>query len=132
MQKTKLSRKFYRIWLFWVGIIATFAYRIIVILNYYSKLWVEIAWYIGTLGFIWYFAHRYRVEKKREDLISEQKLAEKIEKNKELTPENRKSLVYILKGLRTSKAQWNYIVIFVFSVLALIYATYINLAKWLG
>lgn len=132
MQKTKISRKFYRIWLFWVGIIATFAYRIIVILNYYSKLWVEIAWYIGTLGFIWYFAHRYRVEKKREDLISEQKLAEKIEKNKELTDENRKSLVYILNGLKTSKAQWNYVVIFVFSVLALIYATYVNLAKWLG
>jgi len=65
MSKNHLSHKFYRVWLFWVGVIATIAYRIIVILNYYSQVWVEIAWYIGTIGFIWYFAHRYRVEKRR-------------------------------------------------------------------
>lgn len=132
MSKTSLSHKSYRIFLFWVGIIATFSYRIIVILNYYSQVWVEIAWYIGTIGFIWYFAHRYRVENKRDLLVEKQRLAYKIEKGKELNAKDREALVYILKGLKSSLAKWNYIGIFLFSVLALIYATYVNVLKLIG
>ncbi len=132
MPQTKLSHKFYRVVLFWVGLIATLAYRIIVVLNYYSQVWVEIAWYIGTIGFIWYFAHRYRVENKRDKLVENQRLAYKIENNQVLSKQNRESLIYILKGLKTSKAKWNYVIIFLFSTLALIYATYVNLMKWLG
>ncbi len=118
----KLSKKWYRIWIFLVGVIATFAYRIIVVLNFYSPLWVEIAWYIGTIGFIWYFAHRFRVENKRDLLVERLHLAKKIEDKAELTDEDREAAVYILRGLKTSWAKWNYIVIFGFSLIALIYA----------
>lgn len=131
MPKNKTSNKYYRIWLFWVGIIATIAYRIIVILNYYSALWVEIAWYIGTIGFCWYFAHRYRVAHKRKKLIERQKLAYKISNNKPLDKADREVILYILKGLRSSKAQWNYIAIFFFSAVAFIYATIVNIMKWI-
>jgi hypothetical protein len=132
MPEYKTSKHFYRILVFWVGIIATFAYRIIVVLNYYSALWVEIAWYIGTIGFIWYFAHRYRVENKREELINEKKLSYKIFHKKELTDDDREALVYVLKGLKSSKARWNYIVIFTFSVIALVYALINDAIRWLG
>ena len=132
MPKNRLSHKFYRNLLFLVGIIATFCYRIIVVLNYYSQLWVEIAWYIGTLGFIWYFAHRYRVANRRDKLVEDKRLAYKIETNQKLSGPDRDALVYILKGLKTSKAKWNYIFIFIFSVLALIYAAYHNLVRWLS
>ena len=121
MPANKLSHKFYRELVFWVGIIATFAYRIIVILNQYSQAWVEIAWYIGTIGFIWYFAHRFRVENNRDHLVEEKNLAAKIEASAVLSGDDRDALVYILKGLKTSKAKWNYIFIFVFSALALLY-----------
>lgn len=121
MSPNKLSHQFYRELVFWVGIIATFAYRIIVILNQYSKTWVDIAWYIGTIGFVWYFAHRFRVENKRDKLVEEKNLAGKIESNAVLSADDRDALVYILKGLKTSKAKWNYIFIFVFSALALLY-----------
>lgn len=121
----------YRDLLFWVGVVATFSYRIIVILNYYSKVWVEIAWYVGTIGFIWYFAHRWRVENKRDKLVEDKRLAYKIKYKKELTADDRHALTYILKGVKTSKAKWNYIVIFVFSMVALIYATYNNIMRWL-
>ncbi|HAH04134.1 TPA: hypothetical protein DCL28_01065, partial [Candidatus Komeilibacteria bacterium] len=84
-EPARLSRQLYRNLVFVVGIIATFAYRIIVVLNYYSQLWVEISWYIGTLGFIWYFAHRYRVENKRDKLVEEKQLAEKIVSQGELS-----------------------------------------------
>ncbi len=132
MARNNLSHRFYRVLLFWVGVIATLAYRIIVILNYYSQLWVEIAWYIGTIGFIWYFAHRYRVENKRDLLVENQRLAYKVEKGGKLSDKDKSALIYILKGLKSSKAKWNYIVIFLFSVVALIYATYVNIVRWLG
>jgi len=127
----RISNKYYRLWLFWVGIIATIAYRAIVIINHYSDFWVEVAWYIGTIGFIWYFAHRYRVANDREDIIKERGLAEKINGNKPLSKEDRDVLLYILKGLKSSKSQWNYIAIFFFSIVALIYETYVLVIKWL-
>ncbi len=127
MSKSKLSKKYYRVLLFWVGVTATFSYRIIVILNHYSKLWVEIAWHVGTISFIWYFAHRYRVASSRANIIKERKLAHKIYNKEELDQGDRDALLYILKGLRSSKAKWNYIAIFVFSILALIYSIFNNI-----
>ncbi|MCF7820538.1 MAG: hypothetical protein K9M44_03665 [Candidatus Pacebacteria bacterium] len=120
----KLNHKLYRIWLFIVGIIATIAYRIIIVLNYYSPVAVEIAWYIGTIGFVWYFIHRYKVENRRDHLIESMRLAEKIANKEELKDKERQALVYILKGLKTSLAKWNYIAIFLLSALALAYGIY--------
>jgi hypothetical protein len=125
----KLNHRYYRNLLFVIGIIATIAYRIIIVLNYYSAMWVEIAWYIGTIGFVWYFIHRYNVENRRDHLIESLGLAKKIENKEELNDEERQATVYILKGLKTSLAKWNYIAIFVFSAIALLYAIYQDLAN---
>ena len=65
-------------------------------------------------------------------LIVKNKLGYKIHHKKELTKEDREALVYILRALRSSKARWNYIVIFVFSILALVYAVVVDIIKWLG
>jgi hypothetical protein len=118
---TVLSSKFYRRWMFVLGIIATIAYRIIVVLNGYNQIYVQIAWYIGTIGFVWYFAHRFKIENRRDKLITDLGLEEKIRNNQVLTNKERESLVYILKGLQTSLSKWNYIAIFFFSAIALIY-----------
>ena len=131
MSKPRTSNKYYRLLVFWVGIIATIAYRIVVVLNYYSAFWVEVAWYIGTVGFVWYFAHRFRVENNREQLIVKKKLIYKVFHNKRLAEDDRNALVYILKSLRSSKAKWNYIAIFVFSALALLYGIYADLMHFL-
>ncbi len=117
----QLSKQSYRYFMFVLGIIATIAYRVIVVLNYYSPLLVQIAWYIGTIGFVWYFAHRYKVENRRDNLITNMKLTEKIEKGEALSEEETSVLVYILKGLKTSLSKWNYIAIFILSALALVY-----------
>lgn len=128
----KLSHNLYRIWLFALAIIATIAYRIIIVLNYYDPLWVQIAWYIGTIGFVWYFAHRYRVENKRDKLITDLKLVEKVEREEPLNKDEKASLVYILKALKTSLSKWNYIVIFFLSAIALIYAIYQDITRFLS
>jgi hypothetical protein len=130
MERKNLSHSYYRIIVFWVGIVATIAYRAIVILNYYSPLLVEIFWYIGTLGFIWYFAHRYRVEHSRQQMITQDHLSRKIERAEELTARDREEISYILKGVKTGRAKWNYIAIFTFSIIALIIATINNIIRF--
>ncbi len=126
-----LNNRFYRIWIFIVAVIATIAYRIVVILNHYSQFWVEVVWYIGTIGFIWYFAHRYRVENRRDQLIEKLQLINKIEVSQSFKAEDKSALLYILKSLDTSLAKWNYIAIFFFSFLAMVYAIYVDLSALL-
>jgi hypothetical protein len=120
----KLNHKLYRTLLFVIGIIATIAYRIIIVLNYYSPIAVQIAWYIGTIGFVWYFAHRFKVENRRDILITKLELTKKIEKGVSLDKTEKEALVYILKSLQTSLSKWNYIAIFILSTLALVYGLY--------
>lgn len=122
-----LSSHYYRIWIFMVGVAATIAYRLVVILNHYSQFWVEVAWYIGTIGFIWYFAHRFRIENRRDRLIEKLRLVEKVEAGQPFNPEEKDALLYILKSLDTSLAKWNYIAIFFFSGLAMLYAIFVDL-----
>lgn len=126
--KYHTSNKYYRWLIFIIGVIATLAYRIIIVLNYYSSFLVEISWYIGTIGFIWYFAHRYRVENYQAKLIRDRKLSEKIFQNN-LTNEDRDALQYILKSISSSKAKWNSIAIFILSAAALIYAIVAEIMK---
>ena len=122
------SNKYYRLLVFAVGIIATVAYRIIIILNNYSSLLVSISWYVGTIGFVWYFAHRYRVQDRRSDLIRDKGLAKKV-KDGGLTPDDRKALLYILKSTTSSKAKWNSIMIFALSAIALAYAVVADIIR---
>jgi hypothetical protein len=125
----KLNHKIYRVWMFVVGILATLAYRLIVVLNHYSALWVQIAWYIGTIGFVWYFAHRFNVEKRRDQVIEDLSLVQKVQETEVFSLEEKSALVYILKSLQTSLAKWNYIAIFVISSLALAYGIYQDFIK---
>lgn len=111
----------YRMFVFWIGIMATLAYRAIIIVSRYSQVWVDIIWYLGTIGFVWYFAHRFHIEEKRDHIIINQNLIKKVKASKDLKKEDREALEYTLKSLVSSKSRWNYIVIFVASALALIY-----------
>ena len=123
MSKYHTSNKYYRLWLFWVGVIAPISYRAIILFNNISTTSVKIAWYIGTIGFIWYFAHRYRVQNYRQNLIKEKRLVEKVCENN-LNKEDCDALEYVLRSLKSTKAKWNYIAIFFFSIIALLYGIY--------
>ncbi len=121
MTEFKIHHKWYRELIFWVGVIATIAYRIIIFLNYLpNHLWSDIVWYIGTIGFVWYFAHRYNIEIRRAKIIKERGLEAKAAKAEKLSDDDRQALVETLRSLQSSKAQLNYIVIFVASGLALV------------
>lgn len=115
----------YRNFFLWIGLIATIAYRVIIILEHVEGPWVKIMWYVGTIGFVLYFAHRYQITEIRSDLIRDRQLPDKI-KNSNLIADDRRALTYILGTLRSSKERWTYITIFVSSGLALLAGIYLD------
>ncbi len=115
-----------RLFFFWVGIIATIAYRIIIILDFYSPSWVKIAWYIGTIGFIIYFGHRFDIARKKAKLIQRYKLVETID-NSNIDPQKKLILHYLAKTTVTSKARWNAVVIFFLSIAALLIGIFLDI-----
>ena len=115
-----------RLFFFGAGIIATVAYRIIIVLNLYSPLWVKIAWYIGTIGFVLYFGHRYNIAKKRANLVRDYKLIEAVDKADCIDPQKKLALRYLVKTSLTSKSRWNAGIIFILSFAALLIGIFMD------
>lgn len=116
----KTDPKPIRLLYFYLGIIATFAYRVIIVLNFYEPIYVKVAWYVGTVGFIFYFWSRYKVVNQFHKLIREQALVKALNTPCSLTEDQQKALAHIVETLDTTKAQLNYVIIFILSFLALI------------
>ncbi len=120
MELIKANKGIIRLFFFWVGIIATFTYRAIIVLNFYSPYWVKVFWYIGTIGFVLYFGHRYQIERKRADLVLKYDLIKAVEKQKTIKGAKKEALKYLVETNLTSKSRWNSAFIFWLSLLALI------------
>jgi len=118
-----------RLFFFWVGLIATVAYRIIIVLNLYSPLWVKVAWYIGTIGFVFYFGHRFNVASKRARLVKDYQLVEAVDKA-DIDPQKKLALHYLVKTSLTSKSRWNSAVIFILSLVALFIGIFIDIFSY--
>jgi len=116
-----------RLFFFVMGIIATIAYRIIIVLNLYSPLLVKIAWYIGTIGFIFYFGHRFDIARKRANLVKDYKLIETVDKADCIDSQKKLALHYLVKTSLTSKSQWNSGMIFILSFLALLIGIFMDI-----
>lgn len=114
---------------FWSGIIATISYRIIIIFSAEQNFLIRLFWYIGTIGFVIYFIHRYQISENRARIILEHNLDEKVTQLSSLSGEDREALTYIIKSLEVSHERWNYIIIFISSILALLIGIYLDLIK---
>ncbi len=111
---------------FWAGIVATISYRIIIVFTDQQIFWIRLFWYLGTIGFVVYFIHRYIISEKRAKVISEHNLDEKVAKLTEIDSEDKEALSYILKSLEISHERWNYIIIFLTSAIALLVGIYLD------
>jgi hypothetical protein len=119
----KASSSYARTFYFISGIIATLAYRIIFLLD---GVWIKIVWYIGTVGFIFYFWHRTRVETKRAEMVHQYKLIPAIE-DSTIPPEQKSALRYLIETTMTSKARFNSAFILISSIVALIISIFLDL-----
>lgn len=112
----KANIGFRRWFFFWAGIIATLAYRVIIVLEDY---FIKVAWYIGTIGFILYFGHRTHIQKKRMEIVKDNKLVKVVGALK-IKKSQKDALSYLVKSAVTSKVRWNSLFIFWLSILALV------------
>lgn len=120
---------FVRAFYFWVGILATLAYRIVIVLTNVDPIWLKVSWYVGTIGFIIYFIHRYQISELRSKLITKNGLSAKINDVTTLTAEDKEAMNYIFTTLQSSRERWNFIFIFASSALALLAGIYFDFIR---
>ncbi len=126
MKEFKPNAPWVRSFFFWIGIIATILYRAIIVLANLNQGLLKGAWYVGTVGFILYFAHRYSVAARRAKLVAEYKLTERIAGSTEFNDEEKSAMQYIFGTLLSSKEKWNYYVIFATSIIALLWGVLVD------
>lgn len=120
MSLPTIHRPATRAFFFWTGIISTILYRAIIFFTDANHVVLRVIWYVGTIGFIVYFAHRYDVAKRRSRVVRDLNLAEKIPQLKDLSDQDRQGLQYLFATLQSSREKWNYYVIFASSIVAVL------------
>lgn len=114
-KKVEPSSKFLRLFYFLSGVVATIAYRIVIWLD---PFWIQVSWYIGTIGFIIYFGHRTIVETKRANLVKNYNLVQAVRQS-DIPEDEKEVLSYLTETSVTSKARFNSLFIFLASLLVL-------------
>lgn len=114
---------------FIIGIISAIAIRLVTILADLKPIYGQFSWYVGVLGFLIFFVYKFIIEKRRQRLIKNKDIMNKIAKGQDLTEEERKIISDILCSLTSDKDKINYFVIFFTSAIALIMALYLDFFK---
>lgn len=71
------------------------------------------------MGNFLFFCYRYLISKNRKGTIQQFELIDKIENEEHLNPEDRHALVYILQSIKRSPESINYLIISLFSLVAI-------------
>lgn len=114
---------------FIVGLVAVIAVRAVTILEHVRPSYGKIAWYIGILGFVIYFAYKYKTDHSRSLVIKNSKLVDKVLHGDRIEKEDREMIGSVLCALSSSKDRINYLIIFVSSAVVLIIAFYLDLLR---
>jgi hypothetical protein len=104
---------------FALGLTTAIAFRIIIILQHFSPGWVRPVWYFAVVGNLVFFYYRYRIAEKRKRAVDEHGLIGKIETDTCFSPMEREALVYLLRSIKRSPENLNYLIISAFSIAAI-------------
>jgi len=104
---------------FLLGLLSSVAFRAIILLQKYSPDWVRPVWYFGVLGYMLFFIYRYFISQRRKRAIEHTGIIEKIRTGEPLSSEDRDAALYLLNSVRKSQEDWNYLAIFVLSIVAI-------------
>ena len=102
-----------------LGLLTAIAFRLLIVLDHVEPGWVRPTWYFGVLGNFVFFYYRYRVTQKRKRVIRKNSLIQAIETGDNLSVQQREALVYLLQSIRRSPESINYLIISIFSVVAI-------------
>jgi len=104
---------------FGLGLATAIAFRALIVIGHVHPAWVRPVWYFAVLGNFLFFYHRFRITQKRKKAVRTFRLIEKIQSEEPLSPTDRDVLSYLLLSIKRSPENINYLIIFVFSILAI-------------
>ncbi len=104
---------------FILGLLTAIAIRAIIVLNHIEPSWVRPVWYFAVVGNFLFFYYRFKISQKRRKAVDEYQLIKKIQTNPHIRKEDREVLVYLLLSIQRSLENINYLVIFLFSIVAI-------------
>jgi len=105
---------------FILGLISAVAFRIIIVFDHIKPALVRPIWYIGVIGYIFFFLYRYAISQKRKKVVDEYNLIAKLQKGKNLSHEDIEVIKYLLSSIKKSRENLNYLFIFGLSIAAII------------
>jgi hypothetical protein len=112
---------------FWLGLVSAIFLRLIIIADYYNGVLSKLLFYLGVIGYLVFFAHRYHIATRRVSVLKSLELLEKIETRTPLSEDDYRGLQYIMWSLSVSKERMNYLVIFAFSIIAIVLSLVLDL-----
>jgi hypothetical protein len=104
---------------FLLGLLSSVAFRAIILLQKYEPAWVRPVWYFGVVGYMAFFMYRYFISQRRKHAIARSDIIEKIRTGETLNADDREAALYLLRSVRASQEDWNYLAIFVLSIAAI-------------
>ncbi|MHB0867821.1 MAG: hypothetical protein ACYC6B_09040 [Thermoleophilia bacterium] len=102
-----------------LGLATAIALRAIIVLQHAAPDWVRPVWYFAVLGNFVFFYYRYQIAEKRKAAIKDHQLIEKLSESDRLSEDDREVLIYLLNSITRSPEHLNYLIIFVFSLVAI-------------
>ena len=119
-QKPHVLPKYIIYGFFILGLVSAVAFRAIIVFQHIEPGWIRPVWYIGIVGYIFFFFYRYMITKKRKRAIDKFRLIEKVKANACLSDEDREVVLYLLSSIKSSLEDINYALIFLLSIAAII------------
>ena len=104
---------------FGLGLATAIAFRVLIILNHLAPSWVRPVWYFAVLGNFVFFYYRFRITEKRKRAVETYRLIDKVEADTCFSQAEREALTYLLRSIKRSPENINYLIIFVFSIVAI-------------
>lgn len=104
---------------FLLGLLSSLAFRAIILFQKYDPRWVRPVWYFGVIGYLLFFLYRYFISQRRKRTIAHSGIIEKIRAGAPLSGDDREAALYLLNSIRKSQEDWNYLAIFVLSIVAI-------------
>ena len=104
---------------FALGLTTAVAFRALIVLGHTYPDWVRPVWYFAVLGNFLFFFYRFQITEKRKRTIRSCQLIEKVRSETQLSTSDREALTYLLLSIKRSPEHINYLIIFLFSLLAI-------------
>lgn len=104
---------------FLLGLLSSVAFRAIILFQKFNPAWVRPVWYFGVIGYMLFFMYRYYISLRRKRAIAQSNIIAKIRDGATLSDDDRDAALYLLNSVRKSQEDWNYLAIFVLSLVAI-------------